>query len=82
MLYNGGLRLGLKISTTCNVSIRISLYLCFELSIRAPFLIRTGDCNIQKGEIISKNYIYFDDLKIVGVKRTKRIVMKKNLVKI
>ena len=51
---------------TCNVSKGISLSLCFELSIRASFLIRTGDRNIQKGKIICKNYIYFDDLKIVG----------------
>ena len=55
-----------KISTTCNVSKGISLSLCFELSIRASFLIRTGDRNIQKGKIICKNYISFDDLKIVG----------------
>ena len=25
-----------------------------------------GDCNIQKGEIICKNYIYFDALKSWG----------------
>ena len=53
---------------TCNVSKGVSLNLCFELSIRESFLIKTGDCNIQKGEIISSNYIYFDDLKIMGKK--------------
>ena len=51
---------------TCNVRKGISLSFCFELSIRASFLIRTGDRNIQMGEIICKNYIHFDDLKILG----------------
>ena len=53
---------------TCNVNKGVSLSLCFELSIRTSFLIRTGECNIQKGEIISKNYIYLMTLKSWGKK--------------
>ena len=32
------------------------------------FLIKLRDCYIQKGKIISKNYINFDDLKILNYK--------------
>ena len=49
-----------------SVSKGVSLCLWFVLSIISSFLMKTRDCNIQKGEIISKNYFYFDDLKIVG----------------
>ena len=67
MLYNDGVRLSLK-NIHGNVSKGISLSLCFELSIRMSFVIRTGDCNIQKGKIISKNCIFFMTLNSWGKK--------------
>ena len=52
-----------KKSTTCDTSKGVSICLCTKFSIRASFLIRTRDHYKQKGKIISKNYISFDDLK-------------------
>ena len=62
------------IYTTCNCSNWVSLNLCLERNIRASFLIKTGDCDLQEGKIISKNYINFDDRKIF-------ITIRKNFVK-
>ena len=65
MLYNGSVKLGLKKSMTCDTTKGVSISLCMKFSIRAYFLIRTRNCYIQEGKIISKNYINFDDLKIL-----------------
>ena len=64
MLYNGGVKLGPKKSMTSDTSKGVSISLCIKFSIKASFLIRTRDHYIQKGKVISKNYINFDDLKI------------------
>ena len=50
---------------TCDTSKGVSISLSIKFSIRAPFLIITRDCYIQKVNIISKNYINFDELKIL-----------------
>ena len=81
MLYNGGVRLGLKISTTCNVSKGISLSLFFELSIRASFLIKRGIVTYKRGKLSAKTIFILMTLNR-EVKRMKQILMKKNLVKI
>ena len=50
---------------TWDTSKGVSISLCIKFSIRVSFLIRMRDCYIQKGKIISKNYINFGDLKIL-----------------
>ena len=57
-------KVGFKKSTTCDTSEGASLNLYMELSIKVSFLTNTWDCIIQKGKVISKSYINFDDLKV------------------